>query len=1173
MLPIDTAVRPDQNTRGGVDYHGALGLRNEPVWWPVVFSETGINALTGDAMLGVCLRGPTDSLLLASDTGGGTQPDTIIPPLGADRQAQPDFPGKPRIAHGQPALVVKPVSFGISVNNAALNVGEPLVTPHYGGGMGDYKRELYDVLPAAHPQVGSLDASRRAPLEGAIVPRKIVRGKTAAGVEPAAHAAFNYGPGYRSNEYKAAGWGLFTALGHGGSLPSPGAPVTGGKPVTITGGRQRPTFTELQAWMAQGGERLTPEEATINVAFQDWLAKYRKKDPNKQGVASAINLPAIAAGRSDVDYRGRVPLESYMANDAGGPIIPGFKRDKHRLGITGDNVAVNPGTIAVNALYGTGMDGQERFHAPLDFELVDEPEVKPDVGTPIRVHLQYDHELDHIIRTAGINGADTMRRPGMFRWHVRIPIRYPEEPPTYPTMGQPLEPPGFPPLIPPTISPPYGGDGLEGAFLVVTGDIDRTRPMLEKLAVPIVARISGLQEIDAYGRSVPTYEPTLDISRLEAAGTDEVVAMQARERAATADGLLIIHPPELTPQQTIYGAAIPADRRVSDTTLLLHRTTLAWGKAAANQASAVEGWRAVYDPATGGLDFSYYDETGAADTGMDFTVHGSPIGGGGGSGDVVGPASATDGNFPLWDTTTGKLLKDSAYSPASFEVPLTFSTGLTRTTNTITVNTSQNIATLSNLTSNGFVKTGGGVGTLSVSAQVALGSEVSGDLPFANLTQIAGLSVLGVTGSSTADVAAITAGTDGHVLRRSSSSAMAFGTLLAGSFASNTAPLGTIANGTADRLIGRDGGGIINETTVAGPLSLTGGGLTTSMATNKLIGRGTSGTGVMEEITLGAGLALTGTTLNVTSGGGNMTNTGTPTAGEIPFASDTSGTAYAPSGLVYAGGSLYPEADGTEDLGKTSKVFADLYQSGVRYSTVVTGTANPWIEYWPGGVNVDDDFICAPAILEAAGSGDDLYLSTAGPWRFNHVTTPPSTVVVSPLDINGGAWELAITGGSDGETEWFHLGQACIDESEQPGSGYYALEFWVKFASGTAYMRVGLFNGLGAAATDERVCLLYDTDDALGEFRLEVADGSSIVLSADGDLVALDNEWHHCVIVRDGAGTYELTMDSESHFTAIVADFATPVRPAVLWQFDAGPGKVDGTVHLGQMHVVSKPYG
>ena len=44
----------------------------------------------------------------------------------------------------------------------------------------------------------------------------------------------------------------------------------------------------------------------------------------------------------------------------------------------------------------------------------------------------------------------------------------------------------------------------------------------------------------------------------------------------------------------------------------------------------------------------------------------------------------------------------------------TAGTGLTYTSNAFAVNTSQNIATLSNLTSNGFVKTSGGAGTLSV---------------------------------------------------------------------------------------------------------------------------------------------------------------------------------------------------------------------------------------------------------------------------------------------------------------------------------------------------------------------------------------------------------------------------------------------------------------------------
>jgi hypothetical protein len=52
------------------------------------------------------------------------------------------------------------------------------------------------------------------------------------------------------------------------------------------------------------------------------------------------------------------------------------------------------------------------------------------------------------------------------------------------------------------------------------------------------------------------------------------------------------------------------------------------------------------------------------------------------------------------------------------------------------------------------------------------------------------------------------------------------------------------------------------------PITSTGGSnpiVSTSIHTNKLIGRGSASTGVMEEITIGAGLALTGTVLNVIS--------------------------------------------------------------------------------------------------------------------------------------------------------------------------------------------------------------------------------------------------------------------------------------------------------------------
>jgi hypothetical protein len=57
-----------------------------------------------------------------------------------------------------------------------------------------------------------------------------------------------------------------------------------------------------------------------------------------------------------------------------------------------------------------------------------------------------------------------------------------------------------------------------------------------------------------------------------------------------------------------------------------------------------------------------------------------------------------------------------------------------------------------------------------------------------------------------------------------------------------------------------------------GPITVSG-TITTSMNTNKLVGRGTAGTGIMEEITLGTGLSLTGTTLNA-SGASPLTTKG-----------------------------------------------------------------------------------------------------------------------------------------------------------------------------------------------------------------------------------------------------------------------------------------------------------
>ena len=73
--------------------------------------------------------------------------------------------------------------------------------------------------------------------------------------------------------------------------------------------------------------------------------------------------------------------------------------------------------------------------------------------------------------------------------------------------------------------------------------------------------------------------------------------------------------------------------------------------------------------------------------------------------------SGTDGS--TLNISTGGTLGSAAFTSSSaYEVPLTFSTGLTRSVNTITVDSVQNITRLSNLATDGAVFTSGANGTL-----------------------------------------------------------------------------------------------------------------------------------------------------------------------------------------------------------------------------------------------------------------------------------------------------------------------------------------------------------------------------------------------------------------------------------------------------------------------------
>lgn len=85
---------------------------------------------------------------------------------------------------------------------------------------------------------------------------------------------------------------------------------------------------------------------------------------------------------------------------------------------------------------------------------------------------------------------------------------------------------------------------------------------------------------------------------------------------------------------------------------------------------------------------------------------------------------------------------------------------------------------------------------------VNLATMVTGRLPFANLTQGSALSVLGVTGNSTADVASIAAGSDAQVLRRSGTS-LAFGTVATDGIADSAITDEKLRSSAAVSVIGR----------------------------------------------------------------------------------------------------------------------------------------------------------------------------------------------------------------------------------------------------------------------------------------------------------------------------------------------------------------------------------
>jgi len=221
------------------------------------------------------------------------------------------------------------------------------------------------------------------------------------------------------------------------------------------------------------------------------------------------------------------------------------------------------------------------------------------------------------------------------------------------------------------------------------------------------------------------------------------------------------------------------------------------------------------------------------------------------------------------------------------------------------------------------------------------------------------------------------------------------------------------------------GSGTVTSIATAGLISggtiTTTGTITTSMATNKLVGRGTAGTGVMEEITLGTGLSFTGTTLNVTGGTGDVVGPASSTDNAIVRFDSTTGKLIQNSGVtisdtdvISTAGVLNTSMTASEIAGTdasknivslpvatypslTELTYVKGVSSNIQTQLNAKGAGTVTSVGFTGGLISVATATTTPALTVAGTSGGIPYFSSASTWATS------AALAANAIVIGGGA--------------------------------------------------------------------------------------------------------------------------------------------------------------------------